>query len=162
LTADKLNATFSEKTKDIERLDADGSAKFTELDRSAISSQMSYTQADQTVRLRGGERPRGRTFAGKGTRDRLGHGQETFLLTRRRQHDYYTRKSMGDSLPFASSDKPVFVTSESAEFDHQLETAVYTGNARGWQDDNYVRGDRFLVSRTTVRSSPRQCPERDV
>ena len=58
---------------------------------------------------------------------------------------YYTRKAMGDSLPFMSSDKPVFLTADVAEFDHVGETATYSGNARGWQDDNYVRGDRFFI-----------------
>lgn len=146
LTSDNLNATFSEQTKDVERLDADGSAKFTELDRSAISSQMSYTQADQTVRLRGGEPTawdaRSRAKAREIDWDT---GKKRSYLRGGVSTTYYTRKSMGDSLPFASSDKPVFVTSEFAEFDHAAETAVYTGNARGWQEDNYVRGDRFLV-----------------
>ncbi|HVF46352.1 MAG TPA: LptA/OstA family protein, partial [Pyrinomonadaceae bacterium] len=43
------------------------------------------------------------------------------------------------------SEKPVFITSDSAEFDHNTETANYTGNARGWQDANYVRGNRIYL-----------------
>jgi lipopolysaccharide export system protein LptA len=31
------------------------------------------------------------------------------------------------------------------EIDHNAETAVYTGNARAWQDNSYVRADRFSI-----------------
>ena len=47
--------------------------------------------------------------------------------------------------PFASSEKPVFITAEAAEIDNNAETAVYTGNPRGWQENNYVRGDRLAI-----------------
>jgi lipopolysaccharide export system protein LptA len=39
----------------------------------------------------------------------------------------------------------VFITAETGEFDHQSETALYSGNARGWQENNYVRADKILV-----------------
>jgi len=146
LTADQLTALFSQQTRDVERLDASGTAKFNELDRSAIASQMSYTQGDQTVRLRGGEP------TAWDARSRAKAREIDWDTAKKRSYlrggvstTYYTRKTMGDTLPFGSSDKPVFVTSDSAEFDHAAETAAYTGNARGWQDDNYVRGDRLFV-----------------
>jgi lipopolysaccharide export system protein LptA len=52
---------------------------------------------------------------------------------------------MGSSAPFSHSDRPVFITAETAEFDVPSDTAVYTGNARGWQENNYVRGGRFTI-----------------
>ncbi|MBP6003238.1 MAG: LPS export ABC transporter periplasmic protein LptC [Pyrinomonadaceae bacterium] len=149
LLADSLNARFSEKTKDIDTLAATGNAKFTELDRSAISLEMNYTQADRTVRLRGNEP------TAWDSRSRAKAREIDWDTANKRSYmrggvstTYYSRRSMGDSLPFSSSDKPVFVTSESAEFDHAAETATFTGNARGWQDDNYVRGDRLHVKQS--------------
>lgn len=146
LTADELNAQFNERSGDVESLDATGNAKFSELDRNAIARQMTFMQSDQTVRLRGGEptvwdsgaraKAREIDWDTRTSRSYLRGGVST---------TYYSRKKMRDSTPFASSDKPVFVTAESAEIDSLTETAVYTGNARGWQDNNYVRGNRLTI-----------------
>src|SRR5258706_11762467 len=58
---------------------------------------------------------------------------------------------MKGSSPFGASDKPVFLTAENAEFDNGAETALYTTNARGWQDNNYVRGDRIFLDQAAGR-----------
>lgn len=146
LTADQLNASFSETSKDVERLDASGNAKFNELERSAISSQMSFTQGDAIVRLRGGTP----TVWDAGSRAKANEidwdsrNQKT-QMRGGVSATYYSRKSGGDATPFASGDRPVFVTSDSADFDHNAATATFSGNARGWQDNNYVRGDRLYI-----------------
>ena len=36
---------------------------------------------------------------------------------------------------------PIFITAERADAQNQEGIAVYTINARGWQDDNFVKGD---------------------
>ena len=146
LTADHLTANFNAQSKDVERFDAMGGTKFVELDRTAIASQISFTSADEMLRLRGGEptiwdskaraKAREIDWDTKNKRSYLRGGVST---------TYYSRKQMADAAPFASSDKPVFVTAEAAEFDQDAETAVYTGNARGWQENNYVRADRLLI-----------------
>ena len=56
---------------------------------------------------------------------------------------YYSQKQTGGATPFGSSDKPVFITAQTGEFDHTLETGTYTGNARAWQENNYVRADKL-------------------
>ena len=146
LTADQLTAQFNERSNDAEKLDAVGNAKFTELDRNAIAREMSFTQSDQTVRLRGGEptvwdasaraKAREIDWDTRNSKSFLRGGVST---------TYYSRKKMRDSSPFASSDKPVFVTAENAEIDHNAETAVYTGNPRGWQENNYVRAAKLAI-----------------
>jgi len=69
ISADQLTAKFSPRSNDIAILDASGGAKFTELDRNGIASQMTYTQEDEFVRLRSGEPTiwdsRGRAKAGE-------------------------------------------------------------------------------------------------
>ena len=146
ITADKLVANFSAQTKDVEQFNATGGAKFVERDRNAIASQITFTKGDETVRLRGGEptvwdsRARARAteidWDTKNERSYLRGGANT---------TYYSQKSTGGATPFGSTDKPVFLTAESADFDHRSETALYTGNARGWQENNYVRGDQLLI-----------------
>ncbi len=146
MTADELTAVFSQQTKDVERFEASGSTKFSEIDRTAAASQISFTASDQTVRLRGGEPTvwddRGRTTAReidwdtKAQHSYLRGGVST---------TYYSRQKTGDAMPFASSDKPVFATGNSADLDHANQVAVYTGNARGWQDNNFVRSDTLTI-----------------
>ncbi|HLA95885.1 MAG TPA: LPS export ABC transporter periplasmic protein LptC [Pyrinomonadaceae bacterium] len=146
LTADKLNAAFGEKSRDIEKMDAVGNAKFAELDRSGLSDQMSFTSADGVVRLRGGEptvwdsRARAKAqeidWDTKNQKSYLRNGAST---------TYYSQKQTGGATPFSDSNKPVFVTAANAEIDHKNETAVYTGNARGWQENSYVRANRLFI-----------------
>jgi LPS export ABC transporter protein LptC/lipopolysaccharide transport protein LptA len=146
ITADKLTAAFSQQTKDVDRLDAAGNAKFVELDRNAIADNIGFAKGDETVRLRGGEptvwdsRARAKApeidWDTKNQKSYLRGGANT---------TYYSQKSSGGATPFGGTDKPVFLTAQSAEFDHRAETALYQGNARAWQENNYVRGDKLLI-----------------
>lgn len=152
LSADRLTAMFSESTGDIETFEANGSAKFVELDRNAVARQITFARSDEVVRLRGGEPTvwdsRARARAGEidwdTRRDRsyLRNGVST---------TYYNRGQMKEATPFAASDKPVFATSETAEFDHKAETADYRTNARAWQDSNFVRADRLFIDQAAGR-----------
>jgi lipopolysaccharide transport protein LptA len=58
---------------------------------------------------------------------------------------YYSQKQTGGATPFTQSGKPVFVTGATAEFDHLGETGLYRGDARAWQENNYVRSDQLLI-----------------
>lgn len=146
LFADKLAAVFNEGTKDVESLQAAGDAKFTELDRNAIADSMTFTQTDQIVRMRGGEP----TFWDGSSRAKA----PEIDWDTRAQHSYlrggvsttyYSRKKTGDAAPFGSSDKPVFTTSQSMDIDQRTQVAVFNGNARAWQDNNYVRADQLVI-----------------
>lgn len=152
LLADTLNAVFNPSSQDIESLTANGNAKFSELDRNAISSQITYTAGDETVRLRGGEPTiwdsRARAKANqidwdtKNDKSFLSGGVST---------TYYNQKSTGGATPFTSTNSPVYLTAETAEFDHGKETGLYSGNARAWQDNNYVRADKLLLQQKQGR-----------
>lgn len=146
ITADKLNASFSPQTKDIERLDAVGKAKFAELDRNAISDTISFTTTDETVRLRGGEPTVWDSKArAKAKEIDWNTKTQTSALRGGASTTYYSQDKTGGAAPFGKTDKPVYVTAQTGEFDHKAETAVYTGNARAWQENNYVRGDRLVI-----------------
>lgn len=154
ITADKLNAYFSPQTKDVERLDAVGKAKFAELDRNALSDTISFTTADDTVRLRGGEPTvwdsKARAKAAEIDWDTR---NQTSVLRGGASTTYYSQDNTGGATPFGKSAKPVYITAQQGEFDHKAETAVYTGNARGWQENNYVRGDKLTIFQKQGRLS---------
>ncbi len=146
ITSEVLIARFSPKSNDVAVLEASGNSKYNELDRNGLAAEMSFTQADEIIRLRGGEPTvwdnRGRAKAReididtRNERSALRGGVST---------TYYSRKQIGQSTPFSKNDTPIFLTGDAAEFDHRAETAVYTGNARSWQENNYVRGDRLML-----------------
>jgi lipopolysaccharide export system protein LptA len=60
---------------------------------------------------------------------------------------------MKGSGPFGEEGKPVYFTADACELDQKNETAVYSGNARGWQGNNYVRGSRIDLSQRDSKMS---------
>lgn len=146
LIADKLNAQFNQQTQDVQIFDAIGDTKFTELDRNGIAETINFTANDEVVRLRGGEPTvwdsRARAKANEIDWDT--RNQKSFLRGNA-STTYYNQKQTGGATPFGDSNKPVYVTAANAEFNHIEETGLYTGNARAWQDNNYVRADRLLL-----------------
>ncbi|HEX6279193.1 MAG TPA: LPS export ABC transporter periplasmic protein LptC [Pyrinomonadaceae bacterium] len=146
LTAETLHAVFAEGSRDLERLDASGDAKFTELDRNGIADQISFSNGDKTVRLRGGEPTvwdlRARAKAKEidwNTAEQKSYLRDSVSTT------YYSQKSTGGAAPFGDTSKPVYITADSAEIDHRAESAVYTGKARAWQDKSYVSAAKFVI-----------------
>jgi len=146
ITSQDMAANFVRETQDIERLDAQGDAKFNENDRNGIAENISYTSGDQTVRLRGGEPTvwdaRARTKGLELDSDlvnNVSYGRGKIATT------YYSQEQTNGATPFAKVKSPVFITSDRAEFRHESGLGIYTGNARAWQDDNFVKGDKLSI-----------------
>jgi LPS export ABC transporter protein LptC len=152
LSASRVTAVFSPQNRDVERIEASGNAKFTELDRTALAERFTFTAGDGVVRLRGGEPTawdsRARAKAAEidwNTRDQRSSFRGKVSTT------YYNQKQTGGAAPFAQDDRPVYLTADSAEFDHRTQTGKYIGNARGWQEDNYVRANSFFIDQNEGR-----------
>jgi lipopolysaccharide export system protein LptA len=58
---------------------------------------------------------------------------------------YYSQEQTNGATPFSKTKSPVYIASERGEFRHESGQAVYFGNARAWQEDNYVRGDKLVL-----------------
>jgi LPS export ABC transporter protein LptC len=146
LTAEQMTARFAEQGNDIDRMEADGNAKFSELDRSATAAQFTFASSDQIVRLRGGEPTVWDSRArAKANEIDWNTAEDRSFLKGSVATTYYSSKQMRDASPFGNTNKPVFITASTAEFDHAAETAVFSGNARGWQENNFVRGDTIRI-----------------
>jgi LPS export ABC transporter protein LptC len=152
LTAAKLTAGFNQKSQEAERFDAAGGAKFSENDRRGTADTISYTAVDETVRLRGGEPmfwdSKARVRGGEidwDTRNQKSYFRNKVSTT------YYSQKQTDGATPFMKTESPVFITADRAEFDHKTEVGVYSGNARAWQENNYVRADQLVLSQKTKR-----------
>ncbi len=146
LLADKLNAAFNRQTQDVQQFDAIGNTKFTELDRNGIAGSITFAASDEIVKLRGGEPTvfdsRARAKANEIDWDTR---NEKSFLRGSVSTTYYSQKQTGGSTPFSNVSSPVFITAQDANFDHKSEIATYTGNARAWQENNYVRADKLIL-----------------
>ena len=148
LTGKKIAAVFVKETQDVERMDAQDDAKFNEDDRNGVAANISYVAADDMVRMRGGEPTvwdsRARTKAlelDSNLRDHVSYSRGKTATT------YYSQEQTNGATPFRKVKSPVYVVSDRGEFHHDRGVAIYTGNARAWQDDNFVRGDKLTIYR---------------
>ncbi|MEJ7578135.1 MAG: LPS export ABC transporter periplasmic protein LptC [Pyrinomonadaceae bacterium] len=146
ITSQNMSATFVRETQDVERLEAQLDARFNERDRNGQAANAVYTAADETIRLRGGEPviwdSRARTKAAEidsNSRARTSQARGRVTTT------YYSQEGTNGATPFAKVKSPVFASGNEAEFDHDAKLAVYNGNARLWQDDNFVSADRIIL-----------------
>jgi len=146
LTSQKMTAIFVKDTQAVERMDAAGDAKFNENDRNGVASTISYTEADKTIRLRGGEPTvwdsRARTKATEMDSDL---NNSVSYSRGKTSTTYYSQEQTNGAVPFSKVKSPVYIVGDKAEFHHDSGFAIYTGNARAWQDDNFVRSDKLTI-----------------
>jgi lipopolysaccharide export system protein LptA len=143
-TSKRLDASFLADSQDVERIVQEGDFKYVEGDRNGVAERASYDGTKEWLELRG-HRPmawdaKARTQADEIDYDRRNdetHARGDVRTT------YYSREATDDSTPFKNTKSPIFMTADRADARNRDSTAVYTGNARGWQDDNFVRGDRI-------------------
>ncbi|MBC8029647.1 MAG: LPS export ABC transporter periplasmic protein LptC [Pyrinomonadaceae bacterium] len=146
LTSQKMTAVFVKDTQAIQRTDAQGDAKFNENDRNGIAHNISYTADDQTIRLRGGEPTvwdaRARTKAielDSNLASKVSYSRGKTATT------YYSQEQTNGAVPFSKVKSPVYIVSDRGEFHRDSGVAIYNGNARAWQDDNFIRADKLTI-----------------
>lgn len=146
LTSQKMAAIFVRDTQDVERFEAQGDAKFNENDRNGMAANISYVAAVDTVRLSGGEPTvwdsRARTKAPELESDLTNDVSFSRGLT---ATTYYSQEQTNGATPFSKVKSPVYIVADRGEFHHHSGVAIYTGNSRAWQDDNFVRADKLTI-----------------
>src|SRR5207249_3772103 len=146
IISEKMSTMFVRETQDPERLEAQGNAKFNELDRNGTAANVTYTALDETVRLRGGEPTvwdsRARSKAVEMDSDLK---NDISYSRGKTSTTYYNQEQTNGATPFTKVKSPVYVVSDRGEFHHDNGVAIYTGNARAWQDDNFVRADKLTI-----------------
>jgi lipopolysaccharide export system protein LptA len=107
---------------------------------------VTYTSADETVRLRGGEptvwdsRARSKAIElDSDLKNDISYSRGKTATT------YYSQEQTNGATPFTKVKSPVFIVSDRGEFRHDDGVAIYTGDARAWQDDNFVRADKLTI-----------------
>ena len=156
ITTQTMTAFFSRETQNPEKIDTQGDVKFNEKDRNGTAGSASYTDADKTLRLRGGDPTvwdaRARTRASEIDSDTQNH---ISICRGKVQTTYYSQEQTNGALPFGKVKSPVYIVADRAQFNHDTGVGIYTGNARAWQDDNFVRSDTLTLFRDEKRMEGR-------
>jgi lipopolysaccharide export system protein LptA len=151
-TSKTAAADFLPDSQDIERVTQEGDFKYNEGDRNAVAERAIYDGPKEILNLRG-RRPmvwdaKSRTQADEIDYDR---GKDETHARGDVRTTYYSRESTNDSTPFKNTKSPVFITAARADARNAEGVAVYTDNARGWQDDNFVKADRIELYKDEKR-----------
>lgn len=148
--SERGTAIFHPATGAIETALQEGSFKYEEGLRRATAHRAKYTASDVKVELREGKvavwDERVRTQADE--IDLL--AAEAFARGRVRS-TYYNPSSTGGATPFRTTKSPVFITAKEAHLLQKIGQAVYTGEVRAWQEENYISSDRMELYREGSR-----------
>ncbi|HKQ80313.1 MAG TPA: LPS export ABC transporter periplasmic protein LptC [Blastocatellia bacterium] len=161
LNGKKLTANFSQQTQDMTDLTAEGDAKFTEGERTAVAARGVYTASKQIVEMRG--KPQLWDSSLRANADEIDANVETgeSELRGHARTTYFSRETTGGAAPFKNKKQPVTVASDRALVKHNEGAARYIGNARAWQGDDFVsaenieldKGERVMTAWNNAKSA---------
>jgi lipopolysaccharide export system protein LptA len=143
-TSKVLTADFLSDTQDVDTLVQQGDFKYNEGDRNAVAESATYKGQTEFLMLRG-NRPmvwdaKARTQA---TEIDYDHAKDESHARGDVRTTYYSRETTNHATPFKNTKSPIHITAERGDARNAEGIAVYTGNARGWQDDNFVKAERL-------------------
>ncbi len=147
LSGKKLTANFSQQTQDIADLTVEGDARFTDGERTATAARGVYTAASRTVAMRG--KPQLWDSSSRANAEEIDANLDTGEsdLRGRVRTTWFSRDSTGGSAPFKNKKAPVTIASDRAIAKHRESAARYIGNARAWQDDDFIRADNIELDK---------------
>jgi lipopolysaccharide export system protein LptA len=143
-TSKTATADFIIDSQDIDRVSQEGDFKYEEGDRHAVAERAVYDGQREVLNLRG-KRPQAWDAKARTQADEIDYDHQKDETHARGdvRTTYYSRETTNDATPFKNTKSPVFITAERADARNDEGIAIYTGGARGWQDDNFVKGDRI-------------------
>ena len=143
-TSKTATADFIKDSQDIDHIAQEGDFKYNEGDRNAVAERALYDGQKEILNLRG-KRPQAWDAKARTQADEIDYDHQKDETHARGdvRTTYYSRETTNDATPFKNTKSPVFITAERADARNDDGVAIYIGNARGWQDDNFVKGDRI-------------------
>ena len=144
-TSRRLEANFNADSQDVDRVVQEGDFKYNEGDRNGVAERAVYDGQREFLTLRGG-RPMGWDSKSRLQADEIDYDRDKDEMHARGgvRTTYFNREATGGSTPFDKKSKsPTYMTADRMDERGDDSVAIYTGDARGWQDDNFVKGDRI-------------------
>lgn len=148
LAAQRLVVDLDEASQQIAETVAEGAVQLTEDDRTATAQRALYSATRETVLLRGRPRVWDSTVQANAEEIDLHLSAEESSLRGRVRTTYFNRQASGGALPFRQRNAPITVAADQATIRHRPGVAHYLGNARAWQEDEFLRADRLEIDRT--------------
>jgi LPS export ABC transporter protein LptC len=148
LAAQRLTGRFEEGTQQLAETIAEGAVRLTEEDRLAIADRATYSTRDDQILMRGRPRLSDPTIQAQADEIDLHLGAEETVLRGRVRTTYFNRQATGGTLAFRQRQAPVSVAADRATIRHRTGVAQYVGDARAWQEDEFLRADRLELDRT--------------
>lgn len=146
LESDRVTADFSAVNRNLDKLEAIGNARFSELDRSGSANNALFTASTGIVALRGGQPSVWDSKArARATEIDIHTNSDLVKLEGAVSATYFNQRRSGQFVTISSSAGPVYITSDSGEFLEDGQVGTFTGSARAWQGDNFIRADRIEV-----------------
>jgi lipopolysaccharide export system protein LptA len=147
LSGKKLTANFHRQSQEVADLTVEGDARFTDGERTATAARGVYTAANEAVAMRG--KPQLWDSSSRASADEIDANLDTgeSELRGRVRTTWFSRDSTGGSAPFKNRKAPVTIASDRAIAKHREGAARYIGNARAWQDDDFVRADTIELDK---------------
>ncbi len=146
--SDKARANFDRTSGEMLQALQEGNFKYDEGTRHALANKANYDATKKLVELRDGKvmvwDEQARTQADE--IDMWTEKQESFAHGKVRS-TYYSPEGTGQATPFRNMKAPVFITSKDLHIFNARGEAIYTGDARAWQDDNFVRAEKLELFR---------------
>lgn len=161
LTSKKMTANVHQQSQELTDLTAEGDVKYTDGDRNATAGRGVYDAGTRTVALR--NKPLLWDTNARTNADEIDTNLDTgeSLARGHVRTTYYSRETTGGAAPFKQSKAPVTIAADRAIVRHREGAARYLGNARAWQEDDFVRaenleldkGERVLTAWEKVQSA---------
>src|SRR5262245_33155726 len=152
-TSKSLRATFLPDSQDIDKAVQEGDFKYSEGDRNGKAERAVYDGGRELLNLRGG-RPMGWCSKSRLQADEIDYDRDKDEMHARGdvRTTHFNREATAGSTPFNKKSKsPTYMTAERMDERGDDSVAIYTGSARGWQDDNFVKADRIELYRDENR-----------
>ncbi|MBI4852463.1 MAG: LPS export ABC transporter periplasmic protein LptC [Acidobacteria bacterium] len=146
--SEKAKASFDKTSGEMLQALQEGNFKYTEGSRNALANKANYDATKKLIELRDGKvmvwDEQARTQADE--IDMWTEKKESFARGKVRS-TYYNPEGTGQATPFRNMKAPVFITSKDLHVFNERGEAIYTGDARAWQDDNFVRAEKLELFR---------------
>jgi lipopolysaccharide export system protein LptA len=147
ITGKQMVAHFAQPAQDITDLTVDGDARITEPGRQATAAKAVYMASTSTVQMRGKPKVWDSSLRVDASEIDVNIETSESFARGRVLTTYYSREATGGAAPFTRTKAPIFIASDRAAVKHLEGAARYEGNARAWQEDNFVRGQVIELDR---------------
>ncbi len=170
LEAGRLAVFFDRNGGNLDFIQAEGRARFSQGDSNGTSEKIIYRLGSGVVSLAGApvqfwdSRGRSRSKSVEWDTVRKNIALEGDVST-----TYYNRAQTGGALPFREGGSAVYVTAARSVVRVAENSVIYQGRARAWQKDNFISADaieiqiarKSLVARGSVRTLLFDVPRSD-